>query len=388
MKTEYFKRLCTILVVVCICATSLVIACVPASAATLNLSGDVTGIVASGGYVEYDATISVDNATWAVNGTAVSSPTAFFSKTSDLMCYLFGAGNTVDIRSYPYGTAFTLSYSMRLNSGQYKEMSLPRLRIEYVNSSGVTIGTQYVTLGVDASSGYDVEFSLNKTSGAVGARFVVEMELQSYEYAESSVTIATITASSVNVREGAGGSYPAVTVYHSGESYEILETTLVSGNTWGRTTDGWFRITGYANLTTETRETEVESDNFISIALTDLAMTWTLSSEQASVDSNNNIGGKLDDIVNGTPDQNENVDNNQTLVDGLVGDLGDASDQLGAVEKPDIIVGDLFPSLLLQGFFMTYTAILASVWQIDLLTSMVTILVGFMVVAMVFFGKR
>ena len=68
---------------------------------------------------------------------------------------------------------------------------------------------------------------------------------------------ATITASAVNVRKGAGASYSKVTTLHRGDVVEILEQTTVDGKIWGRYEDGWFRISGYATLKTVTEEVEV-----------------------------------------------------------------------------------------------------------------------------------
>ena len=61
---------------------------------------------------------------------------------------------------------------------------------------------------------------------------------------------ATITASAVNVRKGAGASYGWVTTLRRGDVVEILEQKNVDGKIWGRCAKGWFRITGYATVET------------------------------------------------------------------------------------------------------------------------------------------
>lgn len=47
------------------------------------------------------------------------------------------------------------------------------------------------------------------------------------------------TESGVNVRSGAGTSYPSVGKYLPNTTVEILETTTVDGTQWGRTENGW-----------------------------------------------------------------------------------------------------------------------------------------------------
>ncbi len=70
-------------------------------------------------------------------------------------------------------------------------------------------------------------------------------------------TYATVTASAVNVREGAGSTFSKVTTVHRGDVVEILERVEVNGKIWGRYEKGWFRLTGYATLETVTTEVEV-----------------------------------------------------------------------------------------------------------------------------------
>lgn len=49
----------------------------------------------------------------------------------------------------------------------------------------------------------------------------------------------TVTASSLNIRAGAGTANRCVGVYHLGDKVKILEQTTVSGVAWGRTDKGW-----------------------------------------------------------------------------------------------------------------------------------------------------
>ena len=65
-------------------------------------------------------------------------------------------------------------------------------------------------------------------------------------------TYATITATALNVRTGAGTQYTAVGRLTAGNRVEILETKTVGNTLWGRYSSGWFCITGYATLETVT----------------------------------------------------------------------------------------------------------------------------------------
>ncbi len=62
---------------------------------------------------------------------------------------------------------------------------------------------------------------------------------------------ATITVGAVNVRKDAGASSAWVTTLRRGDVVEVLEQKTVDEKVWGRTNKGWFRITGYATLTTK-----------------------------------------------------------------------------------------------------------------------------------------
>jgi len=57
----------------------------------------------------------------------------------------------------------------------------------------------------------------------------------------------TVTASSLNIRAGAGTKYAKVGSLSKGAKVEILETTTVNGATWGRMEKGWVHM-GYIKL--------------------------------------------------------------------------------------------------------------------------------------------
>ena len=61
-------------------------------------------------------------------------------------------------------------------------------------------------------------------------------------------TYATVTCSSLSIREGAGTGYARLGYYYKGDVVEILEQTQVGTNTWGRTDKGWICLTGYTKL--------------------------------------------------------------------------------------------------------------------------------------------
>ncbi len=87
---------------------------------------------------------------------------------------------------------------------------------------------------------------------------------QDEEPAAGSGTTGTITASELNIREGAGSSYDVVGKYKKGDKVTILETK----NGWGRTSKGWISMnyvetsgsTGSAGSTSTTGTATITAD--------------------------------------------------------------------------------------------------------------------------------
>ena len=52
----------------------------------------------------------------------------------------------------------------------------------------------------------------------------------------------TVTATSLNVRAGAGTGYASIGSYVKGDQVTVYETVTVGSITWGRTEKGWISL--------------------------------------------------------------------------------------------------------------------------------------------------
>lgn len=68
------------------------------------------------------------------------------------------------------------------------------------------------------------------------------------------IATGVVTASSLNVRSGAGSGYSSVGTLSKGTSVEIYETKTVDGTTWGRIESGWISMSYVALDSTEEQE--------------------------------------------------------------------------------------------------------------------------------------
>ena len=86
-------------------------------------------------------------------------------------------------------------------------------------------------------------------------------KLPATQIIEVTHTYATVTATSLNVRTGAGTNNAKVTLLPRGQKVEILEQKEVSGKIWGRYEEGWICLTDYTILETVVEKIEVEVPN-------------------------------------------------------------------------------------------------------------------------------
>lgn len=139
------------------------------------------------------------------------------------------------------GKIVTLTMS---NHAKYKEKTETTIYIcrEYIDSKNVKWG-----LMKDATYG--------------GAQWVIISNSSNITIGASADAIAkaTVTYSGgyVNVRSGAGTSYPIVGSVATGQTLDILEMKTVNGHKWGRITSGWFCLT-YASVTMLGSNTDVD----------------------------------------------------------------------------------------------------------------------------------
>ena len=104
----------------------------------------------------------------------------------------------------------------------------------------------------------------------------------------------------------------------------------------------------------------------------------------------------LENIITGTPEQNEiagnvtgNLNNSSDAMQGAADDLGALGDQLSAVDKPDV---DSFnvsvDGLVPYQAMLAYTAPIQVLWENPTLLGMLMIIVTLVIVSWVFFGKK
>jgi uncharacterized repeat protein (TIGR02543 family) len=134
----------------------------------------------------------------------------------------------------------------------------------------VTVTTNNLNIRAGAGTGYDVigqvhagdQLKITETAAVDGEMWgKCELGWTCLTYTDYDLVIsggsagekvmATITASAVNVRSGPGASYSRVATLHGGDRVEILEQRTVDGRIWGRFEKGWFRISGYASVETD-----------------------------------------------------------------------------------------------------------------------------------------
>lgn len=149
--------------------------------------------------------------------------------------------------------------------------------------------------------------------------------------------------------------------------------------------------------------TPTESSNYVHFNAQDFTMTFTISSLyelqqtqertnellEAVEDKLEENGQKLDDIINGTPEQNEQADQFQEEISGSIEDLNQAGEALNQVPQPSISPDDLVPGDILAGnSFLAYTFTLQELWKSKELSLIFTTLGGLMVLSFVLFGKK
>ena len=97
---------------------------------------------------------------------------------------------------------------------------------------------------------------------------------------------------------------------------------------------------------------------------------------------------KLDDIIEGTPEQNEEADEVEDKTDDALGDLESAGDALENVERPEIDADSLVPDQLFGDDYLLLVDTIKILWTSDIITDNITILAGFILLALVIHGKK
>ncbi len=106
----------------------------------------------------------------------------------------------------------------------------------------------------------------------------------------------------------------------------------------------------------------------------------------------NSIISKLDEVItaikDGTPAMQEAAEQAQQKAEEIDNALGSASDSLNAVTRPDVDSSSVVPSTVTNGDFSNYTNVVTVIFQNETVTSMLMILVGFMLLSLILNGQR
>ena len=127
-------------------------------------------------------------------------------------------------------------------------------------------GTSYDKVGTLANGAKVQIYEIKTVSGTKWGKIssgwisMTYVNLDSTATETSKTLTGTVTASSLNVRAGAGTGYSIVGSYQNGAKVTIRETTKVGSVTWGRTDKGWVSM-DYIKLdsgssSTQTKPTE------------------------------------------------------------------------------------------------------------------------------------
>lgn len=96
----------------------------------------------------------------------------------------------------------------------------------------------------------------------------------------------------------------------------------------------------------------------------------------------------LDDILNGSQEDNKDADDLEDKTDDSLGDLEDAGDALENVERPEINADDLVPDDLFGDDYLLLVDTIKIFWKSDIITKNLTIMAGFILLALVIHGKK
>ena len=109
-------------------------------------------------------------------------------------------------------------------------------------------GEEVEVLRIDSVMGQEwayIRFSALNTMGWLNTN-VLDMSNVYLEHSSTNIPYIVdlspkwvVTATSLNVRSGAGFSYPIVGTLDFGDEVDILETTTAGETTWGRIDAGW-----------------------------------------------------------------------------------------------------------------------------------------------------
>lgn len=296
------------------------------------------------GYCLVSVTLPLDAFTiFVTKGSSVMISSAG-SSTPSKLTYKF-SGNTayqvyfsspkLSATDIPSGTIFDLYLDISYNGFSWDSLSSPSavLNIHYLNSEGVDLKQQYIPNNSwDDPNGGEciVTGTLNKPVGADHMQF------------------STILR---------GFNIPGSTSSTYEVTFRMLTCTLMM------TLDS---LVFQQNQTGKTNK--------------------ILASVEKQLEAQNKT---LEDLLQGTPEQNQAADEAVGTLQGSGNKLNDLNDSLNSVEKPDVSEFDVSIDSLIPSTSLTaLTTPILAFWENDTLKAMLVIVLTLVLVSWVFFGKK
>ena len=248
---------------------------------------------------------------------------------TDVYCYPHGSGNRLKLSNIKKGTKASVVFSVSSDTSEKADFITAELY--YCDSSGRLFmgseGSSYVTDTWLDGSTVELTFNISPPAGAVGVMLRISLQDLTSPYEYDYDTEITLLSYTLDL---------------SISSMYILQ-----------------QQTGETNRLLEDVSDQLESQ-----------------------------GKTLEEILNGTKEDQDAADEFKDKADSAIGDLGSAGDALDSLEKPSVNVGSLVPPELLGTSYLNYISVLSVVWNQRTLTSMVTIMVGFFLLSLLLFGKK
>lgn len=101
------------------------------------------------------------------------------------------------------------------------------------------------------------------------------------------------------------------------------------------------------------------------------------------------LSEKIEDLSNGTPEQNQQADKFQGDINSAVGDLDSAGDVLSGVEKPDVDMDNIVPNDILAGTaYNSFVDTIKVFWDSGLLSTITVVLGALILISYILFGEK
>ena len=131
------------------------------------------------------------------------------------------------------------------------------------------------------------------------------------------------------------------------------------------------------------------ADGKLVLKITSARVEMEVSTEFWSQFQAQQNGKLLNDLVNGTEEQNQSAQDFSESMDSAIGDLESAGDSLNQVDTPSVDVDELIPNDVLLGeAYLNYVTAIQPFWDCKPLVAILTLLGVLILISVVFFGLR